>query len=68
MDHPMGAMLLSGFAGTGKTTLVRALIAGLAVIDFRPILAAPTGRAAKVLQGNTGVARLHLASHLVHLC
>ena len=51
---PMGAMLLSGFAGTGKTTLVRALIAGLAVIDFRPILAAPTGRAAKVLQGNTG--------------
>lgn len=38
---------LSGFAGTGKTTLLQHLIEGLPI---RPLCAAPTGKAASVLR------------------
>ena len=43
--------ILKGYAGTGKTTLMRSLASSLRVLNMRPVLAAPTGRAAKVLQG-----------------
>lgn len=46
--------LLKGYAGTGKTTLVSALINTLPKIKMRSILLAPTGRAAKVLAGYSG--------------
>lgn len=45
--HPL--FLLNGFAGTGKTTLVSAVVSALRLIDIPCILLAPTGRAAKVL-------------------
>ena len=41
--------MLKGYAGTGKTTLVSALVKSLPVIGKRSALMAPTGRAAKVL-------------------
>ena len=41
--------LLKGYAGTGKTTLVSALVNSLSVVAKRSSLLAPTGRAAKVL-------------------
>lgn len=41
--------VLKGFAGTGKTTLVRALVATLPAIHGKSVLLAPTGRAAKVI-------------------
>ena len=41
--------LLKGYAGTGKTTLISALVKSLPSVGKRSILLAPTGRAAKVL-------------------
>jgi exodeoxyribonuclease-5 len=41
--------VLKGYAGTGKTSLVGALVNTLPVINFDSVLLAPTGRAAKVL-------------------
>ena len=41
--------MLKGYAGTGKTTLVSALVNSLHAIGKRSVLLAPTGRAAKVL-------------------
>ncbi len=47
-------MLLRGYAGTGKTSLVSALIRTLPQLRVSTILLAPTGRAAKVLSGYSG--------------
>ena len=41
--------LLKGYAGTGKTTLMSALVKSLSIIAKRPVLLAPTGRASKVI-------------------
>tara|TARA_Y100000813_G_scaffold65341_1_gene45972 strand:+ start:867 stop:2273 length:1407 start_codon:yes stop_codon:yes gene_type:complete len=41
--------LLKGYAGTGKTTLISALVKSLPSIGKRSVLLAPTGRAAKIL-------------------
>ena len=41
--------VLNGYAGTGKTTLIAALVGALKDLNIKPILLAPTGRAAKVL-------------------
>lgn len=41
--------VLNGFAGTGKTTLIAALVGALKDAGIKPVLLAPTGRAAKVL-------------------
>lgn len=45
--------ILSGYAGTGKTTLLGAFVKGLNEIKRKTILIAPTGRAAKVLSGRS---------------
>ena len=42
-------MILKGYAGTGKTTLISALVKFFKQIDIEIVLLAPTGRAAKVL-------------------
>ena len=42
-------ILLKGFAGTGKTTLIRSLVKVLGEFHLKSVLLAPTGRAAKVL-------------------
>jgi exodeoxyribonuclease-5 len=41
--------LLKGYAGTGKTTVISALVNHLNSSGFRSVLLAPTGRAAKVM-------------------
>ncbi|MCG2430468.1 ATP-dependent DNA helicase [Aequorivita xiaoshiensis] len=41
--------LLKGYAGTGKTTIVGALVKNLSKVKKRAVLLAPTGRAAKVI-------------------
>ena len=46
--------ILRGYAGTGKTTLVKTLVKTLPFIGMRYVLMAPTGRAAKVLSSYTG--------------
>lgn len=47
-------MLLLGYAGTGKTSLVSALVKTLGALKQKVILLAPTGRAAKVLSTYSG--------------
>ena len=51
---PLSAFVLKGYAGTGKTTLVSALIQTLPALRVRSVLLAPTGRAAKVLSNYSG--------------
>ncbi len=48
------AFLLKGYAGTGKTTLVSALVQALYSLQQKTVLLAPTGRAAKVLSAYSG--------------
>lgn len=45
---PNTLFLLNGYAGTGKTSLIGALVKTLDSIGARSVLLAPTGRAAKV--------------------
>lgn len=47
--EPRSALLLRGYAGTGKTSLVSALIQTLPQLRLNAVLLAPTGRAAKVI-------------------
>ena len=46
--------LLRGYAGTGKTSVVSALVRALNELKQKTILLAPTGRAAKVIAGYSG--------------
>lgn len=48
-----GVMLLTGGPGTGKTTIVKALLDIFSSMDMKVALAAPTGRAAKKLSEAT---------------
>ncbi len=48
--------VLQGYAGTGKTSVVAALVRALPVLNITPVLLAPTGRAAKVLSHYSGTA------------
>ncbi len=47
-------LLVKGYAGTGKTSIVSTLVNILPVFNFRSMLLAPTGRAAKVLANYSG--------------
>ena len=49
-------MLLNGFAGTGKTSVMAAFARLLQDMHRPVVLLAPTGRAAKVLSGHVGAA------------
>lgn len=46
--------VLKGYAGTGKTTLLKVFISALKITSFKYVLMAPTGRAAKVIKKITG--------------
>ncbi|MES2063776.1 MAG: AAA family ATPase [Bacteroidota bacterium] len=46
--------ILKGYAGTGKTTIVGALVKALPMYNFKSVLLAPTGRAAKVITNYSG--------------
>lgn len=47
--------LLRGYAGTGKTSVVSALVKTLMQLKQKVVLLAPTGRAAKVLSNYAGI-------------
>lgn len=53
-DKEHTALILKGYAGTGKTTLVGALVRVLRTEGRPVVLLAPTGRAAKVLSAYAG--------------
>lgn len=48
------AFILRGYAGTGKTTLVGALVRTMKRLERDVVLMAPTGRAAKVFSAHAG--------------
>ncbi len=45
--------VVKGYAGTGKTTIVRSLVMSMPAVGGKTLLLAPTGRAAKVLSNYT---------------
>jgi len=59
VDRPI--LLLKGYAGTGKTTIVSALVKFLPLFNYKYVLMAPTGRAAKVMSNYSK--RLALTIH-----
>ena len=46
--------ILKGYAGTGKTTIISALVQTLPRLQKKSVLLAPTGRAAKVMSAYSG--------------
>ncbi|MCZ6901175.1 MAG: AAA family ATPase, partial [Bacteroidetes bacterium] len=48
-EKSKSTLLLKGYAGTGKTTVLSALVKILPLFNYRYLLMAPTGRAAKVM-------------------
>lgn len=46
--------LMTGYAGTGKTSIISALVKTLDILRMKCVLLAPTGRAAKVLSSFAG--------------
>ena len=46
--------VLKGYAGTGKTTVISSLVKALRYYNYKSVLLAPTGRAAKVITGYSG--------------
>ena len=53
-DDFNSVFVLNGYAGTGKTTVIAALVGALRECGIKPVLLAPTGRAAKVLARYSG--------------
>lgn len=51
--HSSEILVLRGYAGTGKTSLISVLVQVLPLFNFKFLLMAPTGRAAKVMSGYT---------------
>lgn len=54
--QPHAACILRGYAGTGKTSLVGALVKVMRLLKRDVVLLAPTGRAAKVFAHHAGTA------------
>jgi hypothetical protein len=54
LDGPDQVFMLKGYAGSGKTTILKGLVEYLVSIEKNFYLMAPTGRAAKVIREKTG--------------
>lgn len=61
---PNGLFVLKGYAGTGKTTLVSALVKTLNHLKHKTLLLAPTGRAAKVFSVYSGNKAFTIHKHI----
>ncbi len=57
-------LVVNGYAGTGKTTVLAAVVAALRDLNVRCVLLAPTGRAAKVLSGYAGGRAFTIHKHI----
>ena len=56
--------ILKGYAGTGKTTLISALVQVFENLQKRTVLLAPTGRAAKVFASYSGIKAYTIHKHI----
>ena len=61
-DKPKCTLLVKGYAGTGKTTSIGAIVRTLIEIRKTFVMLAPTGRAAKVMASYSGI-----NAHTIHL-
>lgn len=61
-DHDI--MVTSGYAGTGKTTALSAVVNTLKGLGVKCVLLAPTGRSAKVLSSYTGQPAYTIHKHI----
>lgn len=57
-------LVVNGYAGTGKTTAISAVIAVMTEYKIKSVLLAPTGRAAKVLSGYSGMPAYTIHKHI----
>lgn len=57
-------LLISGYAGTGKTSSIAAFVKTLKELKYKYVLLAPTGRSAKVLSGFTGEKAFTVHKHI----
>jgi len=57
-------MVVNGYAGTGKTTAVSAVISVMKEFQTKCVLLAPTGRAAKVLSSYSGQPAFTIHKHI----
>ena len=57
-------LVVNGYAGTGKTTAVAAVVSALQELKVPCVLLAPTGRAAKVLSSYTGRPAYTIHKHI----
>lgn len=57
-------MVVNGYAGTGKTTAVSAVIAAMTEFKTKCVLLAPTGRSAKVLSSYAGHPAYTIHKHI----
>ena len=62
-DNDRKLFLLCGYAGTGKTSLISALVRTMEQLERKTVLLAPTGRAAKVFSSYSGK-----SAHTIHKC
>lgn len=63
LDSDVPVFILKGYAGTGKTTMIREIIGELRNRSKNPLLMAPTGRAARVLETKNS-----WAASTIHRC
>ena len=62
-DSDRKVFLLCGYAGTGKTSLISALVRTMEQLERKTVLLAPTGRAAKVFSSYSGK-----SAQTIHKC
>lgn len=53
LNSDVSVFILKGYAGTGKTTMISHIVEEVAKYNLVPLLMAPTGRAARVLETKT---------------
>ena len=54
-EKPRCTLIIKGYAGTGKTTSIGAIVRTLRELRMTTVLLAPTGRAAKVMASYSGI-------------
>lgn len=64
--RPNDVFILNGYAGTGKTSLLGALLTAMHRLKMKTVLLAPTGRAAKVAAAMSEVAASTIHKRVYH--
>ena len=63
LNSDIPVFILKGYAGTGKTTMISQIISEIKKYEKLPLLMAPTGRAARVLESKT-----KMEANTIHRC